>query len=108
MEWFRQGMQLNPWDPDNFLGYGMCLHWVRRYDETQPYFDKALTLDPNGAYTLARVGWHYLNLSRPTEARAWFERSLRLKPHRRPDDNPFAAYYLEAVNQRLAEGESRR
>lgn len=101
LPWFRRGIKLNPWDPDNYLGYGMCLHWVRRYGETQTYFDRALALDPNGAYTLARIGWHYLNLSRPQEALEWFERSLQLKPHREKDDNPFAQYYWNVVRERV-------
>lgn len=100
MPWFRQGMRLNPWDAYNYLGYGLCLHWVRRYQETQPYFDKALALDPNGYYTAAQIGWHLLNLSRPAEAKPWFARSLRLKPHKGGDDNPLAAYYLDTINQR--------
>jgi hypothetical protein len=103
MEWFGKGMQLNPWDGLNYLGYGQCLHWVRRYDKTQPYFNQALALDPNGYYTAAQIGWHFVNLGRYAEAQPWLERSLRLYPHRKADDNPFAVYYLDIVKKRLAD-----
>jgi len=41
--------------------------------------DKADQLDPNGYYTAANIGWHYIQTGNYAAARPWFERSLRLE-----------------------------
>lgn len=98
MKWFEQSMELNRYDPYGFVRYGMCLHWVDRKSEAETYFKRAAVLDPNGYYTLAHVGWHYVQLEDYASAKNWFERSLQL----RRADNPIARSYLDLVNQRLA------
>ena len=98
MHWFQTAMRLNRYDPYNPLRYGMCLHWINRHSEAQPYFDQALQLDPHGYYTIAHMGWHWVQLGDYAQAKVWFERSLRL-----PTENPIAYAYLRIVNQRLAE-----
>jgi O-antigen ligase len=100
MEWFARGMKLNPWDGYNFLRYGTCLDWVGRQEESGPYFDRAEQLDPNGYFTIAFIGLHYVQLNDYAAARAWFERSLSLEWN----DNPIARSYLNIANRKLAEG----
>jgi O-antigen ligase len=79
MEWFRRGMKLNPYDGYNYMGYGMCLDWLGRHDEAEIYFERAEQLDPNGYFTVANIGWHYVQAGDYDAARAWLERSLRLQ-----------------------------
>jgi len=97
MEWFERSMKMNPYNGYGFLRYGMCLDWIGRSDESWPYYDRAVELDPNGYYTAAHVGWHYVQTGNLAAARTWFERSKRLQWN----DNQIADSYLPIVNQRL-------
>ena len=62
MPWYVRGMELNPHDGYNYLRYGMCLDWLDKHDEAGLYFNRADALDPNGYYTAANVGWHYVQV----------------------------------------------
>jgi Flp pilus assembly protein TadD len=81
------------------LRYGMCLDWTGRQNESEPYIQKAVQLDPNGSFTAANVGWHQVQLKNYAAAKVWLERSIRLEWH----DNTIAESYLSIVNARLAE-----
>ena len=81
------------------MRYGWCLDWLDRSAESGSYFDRALELDPNGYFTLANIGLHYLQLENFAAAKPWFERSLRLQWL----DNPIAANYLQIINRRMIE-----
>lgn len=104
MQWYQRGMKLNPHDGYNYLRYGMCLDWLGKFDESGPYYDRADALDPNGYYTAANVGWHYVQTGDYAAARPWLERSLRLHWQQ----NGAAASYLDIVNQKLTEQASGR
>ena len=99
MQWYARGMKLNPHDGYNYLGYGMCLDWLDRHDEAGPYFNRADALDPNGYFTAANIGWHYIQTGDYAAARPWLERSLRLNWQA---DGP-AATYLAITDRKLAE-----
>ncbi len=99
MEWFQQGMKLNRWDGYNYLRYGWCLDWTGRQSESQPYFAKAEELDPNGYFTMANIGLHFVEMSDFAAAKPWLERSLRLDTM----DNVTAQRYLPIVNRKLLE-----
>jgi len=99
MEWFARGMRLNRFDGYNHLYYGMCLDKLDRHDEAGVCFNRANELDPNGYFTAAWIGWHYLQLDDYAAARCWFERSLKLQWK----DNSVAVTYLKIVNARLLE-----
>ncbi len=100
MKWFDRSRQLNRFDGYSYLRYGMCLDWVGRHDEAEPYFRKADALDPNGYFTAAWIGWHYVQVADYAAAKTWFERSLRLEW----TDNTIATGYLPIVVRRLLEG----
>jgi O-antigen ligase len=99
MEWFQRTMDLNRWGGYGFLGYGWCLDWLDRSAESQPYFDRAAELDPNGYYTLDYVGLHYVQLQDYAAAKPWFERSLNLQWA----DNMIAQNYLQIIHRRMLE-----
>jgi Flp pilus assembly protein TadD, contains TPR repeats len=80
----------------------MCLDWLGQTNESDPYFDKAVKLDPNGYFTAANMGWHYVQTGDYAAARTWFERSKRLEWN----VNPIADSYLPIVNQKLLEAAS--
>ena len=61
--------------------------------------NKADELDPNGYFTMANVGWHYVQSGDYAAARPWFERSLRLQWK----SNDMAVAYLEIIKSRLLE-----
>ena len=63
------------------------------------YFDRAAQLDPNGYFTMANIGLHYVQLGDFAAAKPWFERSSRLQWQ----DNPIALSYLEIVKRKLME-----
>ena len=99
MSWFERGMKLNRWDGYNFLRYGWCLDWVGRQTNSGPYFARAEQLDPNGYFTMAYIGVHYVELNDFAAAKPWFERSLRLRWEK--DVNNIAASYLPIVTHKL-------
>ncbi len=104
MQWYARGMRLNPHDGYNYLRYGMCLDWLEKHDEAIPYFNRADALDPNGYYTAANVGWHYIQARNYAAARPWLERSLRLTGR----GNDMSRFYLEAVERKIVENASGR
>ena len=99
MQWYARGMKLDPYDGYNYLRYGMCLDWLGQHDEAGPYFNRADALDPNGYYTAANIGWHYVQTGDYAAARPWLERSLRLHWQ----ENGAAASYLEITESKLLE-----
>ncbi|MCW5551328.1 MAG: O-antigen ligase family protein [Verrucomicrobiae bacterium] len=103
MTWFARGMRTNPFDGYNHLRYGMCLNWLDRSEEAESFFWRAEELDPNGYFTLAHVGWHYLQTGNYAAAKPWFERSLRLQWK----DNDMAVKNLEVINARMLEEASK-
>jgi O-antigen ligase len=101
LAWFEKGISLNRYDPYNYMRYGMCLDWLGKHGEADPYFQKALQLDPNGYFVLAHLGWHSFQAKDYAKAKFWLERSLRIVS---AGENPIAATYLEYTNAKLAEG----
>lgn len=99
MDWFQRTIELNAFDPYSRIRYGMCLHWIGRHELAEPYFKRALELDPNGHYTVAHMGWHFVQLEQWGAAKKCFERSIQLLWN----PNPVASNYLEIVNRKLAE-----
>jgi O-antigen ligase len=102
MQWYARGMKLDPHNSYNYLRYGMCLDWLEKHDEAGPYFNLADALDPNGYYTAANVGWHYVQAGNYAAARPWLERSLRLGWR----GNDIARSYLDIVERKLVENTS--
>ena len=100
MDWFDRAIKLNPYYGYSFMQYGMCLDWLGRFDEGQSYFDRAVLLDPNGYFTAAHMGWHYVQKEDYAAAKTWFERSERLLGGPR---NPIANSYLPIVERKLVE-----
>jgi tetratricopeptide (TPR) repeat protein len=95
-------MKLNRWDGYGCLRYGWCLDWLDRAAESEPYFNRAEELDPNGYFTLANIGLHYVQVGDYAAAKPWFERSLRLEWL----GNVISRTYLEIANARLLEAAS--
>jgi O-antigen ligase len=102
MQWYERGWRLDRFDGYDYLRYGMCLDWLDRHDEAAPYFNRADALDPNGYFTAANIGWHYVQSGDYAAARPWLERSLQLEW----DNNLIAKSYLDLVRRRLAEDAS--
>jgi len=97
MDWYERGIKINPYDGYNYLRYGMCLDWLEKYPEAEPYFDRAEQLDPNGYYMVAHIGRHYAERGDYAAARSWFLRSKLLKT----GDNEIAEAWLNIVDQKL-------
>ena len=95
--WFERGWQLNPYDGYNHLRAGMCLDWLEKHDAAGEEFRKAEALDPNGYYTVAHVGWHFVQIGDDAAARQYFLRSLGLMV----GGNDVALNYLRRTEQRL-------
>ena len=99
MKWYLRGMDLDRFDGYDELGYGMCLDWLGRFDEAEAHYSRAEALDPNGYFTDAYIGWHYVQFGDYAAARVWLERSLRLQWI----DNPIASSYWDIVQDRLTQ-----
>ncbi|HLP75355.1 MAG TPA: O-antigen ligase family protein [Candidatus Paceibacterota bacterium] len=102
MNWFDRCTKINPFDGYGYLRYGMCLDWIGKANESATYFEKADKLDPNGYFTAANIGWHFVQAGDYAAARTWFERSKYLEWN----TNVIADTYLPIVNQRLLEAAS--
>ncbi len=99
MQWYKRSMDLNPFDSLVPIRYGMCLHWIGQHADAEPYFKRAYDLDPHGYYTLAHLGWHYVQIEQWAEAQKYLQLSLSLNT----GSNPIALSYLNIVAERLAE-----
>jgi O-antigen ligase len=99
MEWYSRSQKLDRFDGYSYLRYGMCLDWLEQHNEAEKNFNQAEALDPNGYYTVALVGWHYVQAQDYAAARPWLERSLTLQGT--DNGNSIAGSYLEVVQQRL-------
>ncbi len=106
MQWFRKTMDLNPYNPHGFTGYGMCLDWLGRSAEATEYFKKAQQIDPNGYLTLARIGWHHFQIEDYTGAKRLLERSIGLMPNE--SLNPIPHSYLKLIADKLKEATAAR
>ncbi|MGA2685712.1 MAG: O-antigen ligase family protein [Verrucomicrobiota bacterium] len=102
MVWYVRGMKLDRYEGYDYLRYGMCLDWLGRHAEAGPFFNRAEALDPNGYYTAANVGWHYVQVEDYAAARSWLTRSLRLYWQ----DNVIGRSYLEIAERKLVENAS--
>ena len=100
--WFARAEALNPHDAYSFLRHGMCLDYVGRHDEAALKFSQAELLDPNGYFTVAHVGWHFVQVEDYAAAEEWFTRSLRLEWK----ENQVAQSWLPIVRRKLFEAAS--
>lgn len=102
LRWYARGKQLNPFDGYDDLRSGMCLDWLGRANESPKLYSEAESLDPNGYFTVANIGWHYFQTDDYAAAYEWFNRSLRLQWN----ENIIAKSYLELTQQKLLENAS--
>lgn len=109
MDWYRRGIKLDPRNPYNWAGCGMCLDWIDAGDaasvaESARDFAQADALDPNGYFTSALIGRHYFHAGDGAAARSWLERSLQLQWK----DNEVTAQYLTNVQNWLESSAARQ
>lgn len=97
--WYTRTADLNPWDGYAYLRKSLMLDWLDRGAEAEPLMRRAEALDPNGYFTVAHIGLHYVNRGDYAAARSWFERSTRLLWEK----NPIAHNYLSICDQKLEE-----
>jgi len=100
--WYARARRLDPFDGYDDLRTGMCLDWLDRHAEAGPHYRAAEQLDPNGYFTAANIGWHYVQVGDYLAAREWLERSLRLEWNQ----NTISRSYLDWVEKKLAENAS--
>jgi hypothetical protein len=97
--WFQRALALNRWDEVSTIRAGMCLDWLGRHQEAEPYFTRAIQLDPNHWYARAMMGWHAFQVDRFAEAHGWLIKSRNLNW----TDNPVASAYIPLCEKELAE-----
>ena len=98
MAWYARALRDNPHDGYSWLRTGMCLDWLGRHAEAEPYYSTAESCDPNGYFTVANIGWHYVQTGDYAAARRWFERSTRLS-----GENNTSWNYLRICEPKLTE-----
>lgn len=96
--WYQRGITNNPHNGYNYMRWGMVLDYLGDHAGAEPMFLKADELDPNGYFTSAHVGKHYVDAGEYASARPWLERSLTLFR-----TNETATIHLQLANQRLLE-----
>ena len=103
MPWFERAWQINPYDAYSHLRYGMCLDLLGERERALRHFMRALELDPVGAFTLAHVGWYYMQLEDWANARKYLRRAAEMPG----TDYTIPNTYLPVVEERLAEEQQR-
>lgn len=98
ISWYQRGITNNPHNGYNYMRWGMVLDYLGDHAAAEPLFLKADELDPNGYFTSAHVGKHYVDAGKYAAARPWLERSLLLFR-----TNEIAASNLRLAQQRLLE-----
>lgn len=78
LHFYDLGARLNPHYELCPLRAGMTLDWLGRHAEAEKYYAQAETLDPNGNFVAANVGWHFLQVGDYPAARQWFLRACDL------------------------------
>jgi O-antigen ligase len=96
--WYQRAITNNPFNGYNYMRWGMVLDFMEDHSGAEPLFLKADELDPNGYFTTAHVGKHYVDSGQYAAARPWLERSLLLSR-----TNEIAESNLKLANQRLLE-----
>lgn len=79
IQWFQAATERYPAWAFNYIGIGMSLDHLRRFDEATPYYERAVQLDPNQHQIIAYMGWHQINLGDYHAAKSYFDRSLEIK-----------------------------
>ena len=98
LSWYARVIQLNPYDGYGYLRTGMCLDWLGQHGEkTESAYARAEALDPNGCFTVANIGWHYVQTGDYAAAEEYFKRSLQLEYQ----DNDIARNYLSICASKL-------
>jgi O-antigen ligase len=95
--WYQRGITNNPHNSYNYMHWGMVLDFLGQHDEAELKLLKADELDPNGYFTTAHVGRHYVEAGKYAAARPWLERSLALMRQ----SNNVATINLKIANERL-------
>ncbi|MGB0582298.1 MAG: O-antigen ligase family protein [Limisphaerales bacterium] len=90
--WMKKTIALNPWNADAHVRLGICRDILREYDASLPHYQHAEKLDPQGAATMAWIGWHHLQNDEYDLARKYLMRSLEL------GQTEFALEQLEILN----------
>ncbi|MFA6543733.1 MAG: O-antigen ligase family protein [Limisphaerales bacterium] len=104
MEWFERAWHLNPYDAYSRVRYGMCLDLLGRRERATSYFQRALELDPQGAFTLMHAGWHYCQMEEWETARRHLQECVK-----RPGvDHTAALIFLRLAEERIAEQRQQR
>ncbi|HEX9048177.1 MAG TPA: O-antigen ligase family protein [Verrucomicrobiae bacterium] len=78
LDFYALGIRNNPHDGDGQLRSGMCLDWLGRYAEAEPFYMAAEARDPNGNFVVANIGLHYVHIGDYPAARQWFLRANNL------------------------------
>ena len=79
----------------------MVLDFLEQHDEAERLFMHADDLDPNGFYTSAHIGRHFVETGQYAAARPWLERSLLLSG--KDNYNEVGKSNLKIANDRLLE-----
>lgn len=77
---FRAAVKANPKEPNVHFGLGYLLWTQKQYAEAITEFQAELENDPNHAQSLVYLGDSYVQLNKPTEARAPLEKGVALDP----------------------------
>jgi tetratricopeptide (TPR) repeat protein len=94
--WLDRAIRLNPLDAKPWVRRGMSQHWIGQRAEADRSFQTALGLDPHGYYTLAHMGWHYVQMEDFPGPGAGSKKSLQLNS----TDNSLARKYLDILRER--------
>lgn len=77
---FDRAIALRPDDPRSYYGRSYVLYLNGHIDEAAQACEQVLTLSPNHARALMRLGFYRLQQGRPAEVAPFVQHSMRLNP----------------------------
>jgi adenylate cyclase len=94
-------------DPLILAVLGAVHTFARNYGVARIMLERAVALDPNAAWAISRLGWLDVYADRPEQARANFDKALRLSPLDPVNFNIYAGigstYVVEGKDNEAAE-----
>lgn len=98
MDYYSYAIADDPLDAYAWMHYGMGLDWLGRHRRSDPYFRRALSLDPMSWYVMFYAGRHFVDSNQLEEAKKYFTQAWYFTA----GDAHFLPY-LHMVDERLAE-----
>lgn len=100
-QFWRAYVAQQPNDPDGLFNMGAVCGKLEKPEEALVWYQKTLKADPDYHKALLRIGWNYLDLGKPAEAKTTFNQYLAKKTANPGADVYYGLASVECMQQNL-------